>query len=84
MPIATYDMRGSDTMFDRSLAGTRCRTVRPISHHGGYLPRQLGGTVRYTVENLGRQLLNVTFDSGQSLMVLADDVKVDDGDDTVQ
>ena len=62
---------------DRSLAGTRCRTVRPIAHHGGYLPRKLGGTIRYAVENIGRTLLNVNFDSGQSLMVLPDDVVLD-------
>ena len=64
-------------MMDRSLTGTRCWTVRPIAHHGGYLPRRLGGTIRYGCENLGRNLLNVTFDSGQSLMVLADDVILD-------
>ena len=69
-------------MMDRSLNGTRCWTVRPIAHHGGYLPRRLGGTVRYGLENLGRNLLNVTFDSGQSLMVLADDVILD-GDEAV-
>lgn len=65
-------------MMDRSIAGIRCRTVRPIAHHGGYLPRMLGGTVRYAVENIGRQLINVDFDTGQSLMVLADDVIFDD------
>ena len=65
-------------MMDRTLEGTRCRTVRPIAHHGGYLPRMLGGTIRYAVENLGRQLINVTFDTGQSMMVLPDDVAYDD------
>jgi hypothetical protein len=65
-------------MLDRSLAGTRCETVRPIAHHGGYLPRRAGGTIRYSVENLGRRLINVAFDSGQALMVLADDVIYDE------
>jgi hypothetical protein len=37
----------------------------------------LGGTVRYGVENLGRQLISVQFDTGQLLMVLADDVIYD-------
>jgi len=64
-------------MMDRTLNGTRCWTVRPIAHHGGYLPRRLGGTIRYGLENLGRTLLNVDFDSGQSLMVLVDDVMLD-------
>lgn len=65
-------------MLDRSLDGKRCRTVRPIAHHGGYLPRQIEGTVRYTTDNVGRTLLRVDFDSGTSLMVLADDVALDD------
>ena len=67
-------------MLDRTLSGTRCWTVRPILHHGGYLPRRLAGTVRYAVENLDRRLLNVDFDSGQSMMVFVDDVVIDDGD----
>ena len=64
-------------MLDRTLDGKRCRTVRPIAHHGGYLPRQIEGTVRYVTENLGRTLLRVDFDSGTSLMVLPDDVALD-------
>jgi hypothetical protein len=64
-------------MMDLSLEGTRCRTTRPIAHHGGYLPRELAGTIRYTIENIGRTLLRVDFDSGQSLMVLPDDVRYD-------
>jgi len=51
--------------------------VRPILHHAGYLPRRLGGTVRYAVQNLDRRLLNVEFDSGQSMMVFPDDVVID-------
>ncbi len=65
-------------MMDRSLDGKRCRTIRPVPHHAGYLPRRLEGTVRYQVENLGRTLLRVDFDSGTSVMVLPDDVAVDD------
>ena len=66
-------------MLDRSLGGIRCLTARPISHHGGYLPGRLAGTIRYTTENLGRTLVRVDFDSGQSLMVLPDDVVLDPG-----
>ena len=65
-------------MMDRSLGGARCRTTRRIAHHAGYLPRALCGTVRYTTENLGRTLVHVDFDSGQSLLVLPDDVAIDD------
>jgi hypothetical protein len=37
----------------------------------------LQGTIRYQVENLGRKLINVDFDSGPSMMVFADDVILD-------
>ena len=69
-------------MLDRRLDGKRCRTARPIAHHGGYVPREVSGTIRYTVENLGRTLLRVDFDSGASLMVLPDDVVIDDGENS--
>jgi len=66
-------------MLDRSLGGIRCLTVRRIAYHGGYLPANLAGTVRYTTENLGRTLVRVDFDSGVSLMALPDDVILDFG-----
>jgi len=66
-------------MMDRSLGGIRCRTARPIAHHRGYLPRALEGTIRYTIDNIGRTLLRVDFDSGESVMVLPDDVTLDAG-----
>jgi hypothetical protein len=64
-------------MLDRSLGGIRCFTVRRIAHHGGYLPSKMAGTIRYTTENLGRTLVRVDFDSGQSVMVLSGDVTLD-------
>lgn len=67
-------------MMDGTLGGKRCRTVRQIAHHGGYLQRSEAGTIRYAIENIGRTLLRVDFDSGQSLMVLPDDVDVDGGE----
>ena len=64
-------------MIDRRLGGMRCCTIRPIAHHGGYLPRSVEGTVRYTMENIGRTLVRVDFDCGESLMVLPDDLRLD-------
>jgi hypothetical protein len=61
-------------MLDRTLGGIRCRSIRVIAHHGGYLPRAVEGTVVYATENIGRTLLRVAFDSGQTLMVLPEDV----------
>jgi hypothetical protein len=65
------------TAMDRTLAGRRCRTVRPISHHAGFIPRASSGVVRYAMENIGRSLVRVDLDSGRSLMLLADDVIVE-------
>ena len=64
-------------MLDRTLDGARCRIVRPIAHHTGYLRPGLEGTVRYATENLDRILLRVDLDSGASLIVLLDDVVVE-------
>ena len=64
-------------MLDRSLFGTRCRTVRPIADRGGYLASRVEGTIRYATENVGRTLLRVDFDSGASRIVLWDDVEID-------
>ena len=64
-------------MMNRTLDGIRCQTARPIAHHKGYLPRRTEGTIRYTIENIGRTLLRVDFDCGDSLMVLPDDVTMD-------
>ena len=66
-------------MMNRTLDGIRCQTARPIAHHKGYLPRRSEGTIRYTLENIGRTLLRVDFDCGDSLMVLVDDVTMDAG-----
>lgn len=62
------------------MGGKRFRTVRPVMHHGGVVPRESAGTIRYALENIGRTLLRVDLDSGASLMLLADDVAVDSGD----
>jgi hypothetical protein len=62
---------------DRKLVGKRCRTVRPIMHHAGAIPRESTGVVRYAMENLGRRLVHIDLDSGRSLVLLADEIAVD-------
>ncbi len=62
---------------DRTLQGCRCRTVRPIMHHLGLIPRASGGTVRYAMKNIGRVLVRIDLDSGQSVVMLAQDLIVD-------
>ena len=63
---------------NRTLDGLRCQTARPIAHHRGYLPQRAEGTVRYTIENVGRTLFRVDFDCGDSLLVLPDDLQLDE------
>jgi hypothetical protein len=67
-------------MKDDSMGGKRFRTVRPVMHHGGLVPRESAGTIRYALENIGRTLFHVDLDSGASLMLLPDDVAVVDAD----
>ena len=62
------------------MGGKRFRTVRPVMHHGGLVPRESAGTIRYALENIGRTLFHVDLDSGASLMLLPDDVAVVDAD----
>jgi hypothetical protein len=68
---------GFDDAMDRSLEGRRCRTVRPIRHHAGAIPREATGLVRYAMENLGRHLVRIDLDSGQSLVLLAEDIALE-------
>jgi hypothetical protein len=67
-------------MMDESMGGKRFRTVRPVMHHGGLVPRETAGTIRYALENIGRTLLRVDLDSGASMMLLPDDVAFDSGE----
>lgn len=67
-------------MMNQSVGGKRFRTVRPVMHHGGLVPRESAGTIRYALENIGRTLLHVDLDSGTSMMLLPDDVAVDSSD----
>jgi hypothetical protein len=63
---------------DRSLEGKRCRTVKPIMHHAGAIPREATGMVRYAMENLGRRPVRIDLDSGRSLVLLADDIALEE------
>jgi hypothetical protein len=71
-------------VMDRTLSGKRCRTVRTVAHHRGHLPRETAGTIRYALENIGRTLVFVDFDSGPSLMVLPDDIRLEGPEPTFE
>jgi hypothetical protein len=63
-------------MIDRTKAGQRCRTIRFIRTVKGDLPKNSLGTVRYEMENLGRQLVLVTWDEGATVPVFPDEIEV--------
>jgi hypothetical protein len=54
--------------------GLRCRSNRTIIHPGGVLRHAAEGTVVSLRENIGRQLVTVNFDSGETLILFAHEV----------
>ena len=67
-------------MIDRTQAGTRCYTVRFIRTVEGDLPRGTGATVLYIMENLGRRLVLVHWDTGITVPVFPDEIALDSQD----
>lgn len=61
---------------DRSHSGWRCRTVRYLNTVEGILPRNSGGTIRYEIENLGRDLVVVDWDNGMSVPVFPYEIEI--------
>ena len=55
--------------------GTRCRSARAIVFSGGIVRRATLGTLVWQRENLGRELFTVAFDSGQKLILFADEIE---------
>ncbi|HEV8711450.1 MAG TPA: hypothetical protein VGX03_01320 [Candidatus Binatia bacterium] len=62
-------------MIDRTHTGWRCRTQRLIRTVKGDLPRGSQGTIVYETENLGRQLIFVSWDTGISVPVFPDEIE---------
>jgi len=62
-------------MLDRTHTGWRCRTQRLIRTVKGDLPRGSQGTIVYETENLGRQLIFVSWDTGISVPVFPDEIE---------
>jgi hypothetical protein len=51
-------------MLDTSLTGTRCRATKEIRSHQGLVRRYSEGIIQYNMDNLGRHLISVQWDSG--------------------
>lgn len=63
-------------MIDRSHAGIRCRTRRLVYSAQDVLPRHSYGTIRYELDNLGRQLVFVDWDNGMDVLVFPSEIDV--------
>ena len=62
-------------MINRIFSGTRCRVVRQVRYPGGAVHRFTLGTIRYAMENLGRDLVMVDWDTGQATVVFPNDIE---------
>jgi hypothetical protein len=51
-------------MINLSQNGVRCRATRAIRTHEGLINRFTEGTIQDVIDNLGRQLVRVKWDSG--------------------
>ena len=61
-------------MIDRTHTGMRCSTRVLLRTVEGLLPRGSQGTVVYEMDNLGRHLILVNWDSGFSVPVFPNEV----------
>jgi hypothetical protein len=64
-------------MIDRTHTGLRCHTQHLVRTVKGDLPRGSQGTVVYETENLGRQLILVSWDTGISVPVFPDEIELE-------
>ena len=56
--------------------GMRCRTTKMIRTHGGLVGRFTEGTIQGLVDNLGRQLISVQWDSGVTTYVFMNEIEI--------
>ena len=63
-------------MIDRIHAGFRCHTRHLLRTVKGDLPRESQGTVAYEMDNLGRHLILVHWDTGISVPVFPDEIEL--------
>jgi hypothetical protein len=66
-------------MINLSKSGVRCRATREIRTHEGLIRRFTEGTIEAVVDNLGRQLINVEWDSGITTYVFFNEIEITDG-----
>jgi hypothetical protein len=63
-------------VINRIFSGTRCRVIRQVHYPGGAVHRFTLGTIRYAMDNLGRELVMVDWDTGQATVVFPKDIEL--------
>lgn len=63
-------------VINRIFSGSRCRVIQRVHHPGGVIDRHTCGTIRYGLENLGRALVLVDWDTGRATLVFPDDIEL--------
>jgi len=76
MAFATGVRQEARTVINRIFSGSRCRVIREVHHPSGAVHRSTLGTIRYAMENLGRDLVLVDWDTGQATVVFPRDIEL--------
>jgi hypothetical protein len=63
-------------MINQSQKGMRCCTTKEIRTHGGLIRRFTEGTIQGVINNLGRQLISVEWDSGVTTYVFINEIEI--------
>ena len=63
-------------MINLSQDGMRCRAMKQIRTHEGLIRRLTEGTIQGVIYNLGRQLINVEWDSGITTYVFFNEIEI--------
>ena len=66
-------------MINFSQDGMRCRATKEIRTHEGLIRRSTEGTIQGVIDNLGRQLINVKWDSGMTTYAFFNEIEITDG-----
>jgi len=65
-------------MINLSQNGMRCRATKEIRTHEGLIRRFTEGTIQDVIDNLGRQLINVKWDSGITTYAFFSEIEITD------
>lgn len=63
-------------MINQSQKGMRCRATKEITTHGPVIMRFTEGTIQGVIDNLGRQLISVEWDSGVTTYVFIHEIEI--------